>query len=355
MPMSPRLTSRTTSAPAARQAATVRSSTAMPRDPYASKNADCGLITAAVSANASTQMSAKRARPSTSSVRPHASSSAGCGSMPTHSEPRSSSAASSRVPKRHARDRQSSSQRARVVGQVRVADGVGEARRSRARPGLLEFGEHADRRGRVAEHRRADRHGRRAGEDELERVEAGADAAHAEDRQVRQGIACTCHTQRTATGRIAGPDSPPVTPPSAGRIVSVSITSPSRVLISEKPSTPASAQARAMSVMSVTSGESLANTGWFGSAARRTAPITRDDAMASQANTWPRLSTFGQEMLTSSIDTAGCPASRRASSTYSSVCAAGDRDDRARAVLGQPGQVVLDERRRCPGPAGRSS
>ena len=53
---------------------------------------------------------------------------------------------------------------------------------------------------------------------------------------------------------------------------------------------------------------------------RRTAPITRDDAMASQANTWPRLSTFGQEMFTSSIATAGCPDSFWASSTYSSVC-----------------------------------
>ena len=63
------------------------------------------------------------------------------------------------------------------------------------------------------------------------------------------------------------------------------MTMPSRVLISEKPSTPASAQARAISAMSVTSGDSLAKTGCAGSAARRTAPITRDDAIASQANT----------------------------------------------------------------------
>ena len=45
----------------------------------------------------------------------------------------------------------------------------------------------------------------------------------------------TCQTQRTATGRIAGPDSPPVTPARCGRIVSVLITMPSRVLITDTP------------------------------------------------------------------------------------------------------------------------
>ena len=43
----------------------------------------------------------------------------------------------------------------------------------------------------------------------------------------RCGRACAPATRSArATGRIAGPDSPPVTPPSAGRIVSVSITMP---------------------------------------------------------------------------------------------------------------------------------
>ena len=69
---------------------------------------------------------------------------------------------------------------------------------------------------------------------------------------------CTCQTQRSATGRIAGPDRPPVTPPSTGRIVSGSMTSPSRVLIIDSPSAPASATARATLTMSVTSGLSLA-------------------------------------------------------------------------------------------------
>ncbi len=75
---------------------------------------------------------------------------------------------------------------------------------------------------------------------------------------------CTCHTQRTATGRIAGPDSPPVTPPSTGRIRSVSMARPSSVLMTDRPSAPALTHATAMEAMSVTSGESLANTGMPG-------------------------------------------------------------------------------------------
>ena len=57
----------------------------------------------------------------------------------------------------------------------------------------------------------------------------------------------TCHTHRTAIGRIAGPDKPPVMPANAGRIVSVSITIPSVVLIIDSPSAPAVTQALAMS------------------------------------------------------------------------------------------------------------
>ena len=71
----------------------------------------------------------------------------------------------------------------------------------------------------------------------------------------------TCQMQRTATGRMAGPDRPPVTPASTGRMVSVSITIPSRVLIIERPSAPAPTHARAIVTMSVTSGDSFANTG----------------------------------------------------------------------------------------------
>ena len=71
----------------------------------------------------------------------------------------------------------------------------------------------------------------------------------------------TCQTHRTATGRIAGPDRPPVTPASTGRIVSVSIAMPSSVLIIDRPSAPADTHARAIATMSVTSGDSLAKTG----------------------------------------------------------------------------------------------
>jgi len=71
----------------------------------------------------------------------------------------------------------------------------------------------------------------------------------------------TCQMQRTATGRMAGPDRPPVTPASAGRMVWVSMTIPSSVLMSERPSAPADTQAFAIATISVTSGESLAKTG----------------------------------------------------------------------------------------------
>ena len=68
---------------------------------------------------------------------------------------------------------------------------------------------------------------------------------------------------------------------------------------------PASEQARAMVVMSVTSGESLANTGIRVSLFRFTAWITPEAATGSQANTCPRSSTLGHEMLTSIIATPG--------------------------------------------------
>ena len=58
--------------------------------------------------------------------------------------------------------------------------------------------------------------------------------------------ACTCQMQRTAIGRIAGPDRPPVTPASTGRIVTVSITMPSVVLIIARPSAPAASTAPAI-------------------------------------------------------------------------------------------------------------
>ena len=77
---------------------------------------------------------------------------------------------------------------------------------------------------------------------------------------------------RTAIGRMAGPDSPPVSAPSFGRYVSVSMAIPSSVLISESPWAPARTQASATSTMFVVSAVSFANTG--SAVIRLTAPTT---------------------------------------------------------------------------------
>src|SRR5260221_3786924 len=125
--------------------------------------------------------------------------------------------------------------------------------------------------------------------------------------------------QRTATGLIAGPDGPPVSPARTGRIVSVSIAMPSNVLIIDRPSAPADTHERAIATMSVTSGDSLANTGMSYRVRALTAAITAPASVASQANTWPRCSTFGHEMLTSSAVTPAASDNRAASSAYSST------------------------------------
>ena len=94
---------------------------------------------------------------------------------------------------------------------------------------------------------------------------------------------------------------------------------PSSVLIIDSPSAPAPTQPPAMSTMSVTSGESFANTGTAGAVCRRTACTTSAAATGSQAKTWPRSATFGQEMFTSMAASPGAPRSRRASSANSST------------------------------------
>ena len=96
-PISPRLASARTSTPPSRSPAIVCSSTRYPADPYASKNATCGLTTAKPS-NALRQMSLNRARPSGSTGSPQALSSPGCGSIPTHSGPRCATARDRRWP-----------------------------------------------------------------------------------------------------------------------------------------------------------------------------------------------------------------------------------------------------------------
>ena len=80
-------------------------------------------------------------------------------------------------------------------------------------------------------------------------------------RMGRSTAWATSQTIRTATGRTAGPDRPPVFIFSTGRRVFTSMRIPRRVLMSERASAPAPATARAISVMSVTLGESFTITG----------------------------------------------------------------------------------------------
>ena len=74
-----------------------------------------------------------------------------------------------------------------------------------------------------------------------------------------------------------------------------------------------------METMSVTSGDSLAKIGMRGSLCRLTAWMTSAADPASQANTWPRFSTFGQEMFTSIAETPRAMRRRAASFAYSST------------------------------------
>ena len=88
-----------------------------------------------------------------------------------------------------------------------------------------------------------------------------------------------------ATGLIAGPDNPPVLPLSFGNKVSISITIPNKVLITLNPSAPAFTTDFAISVISVTSGESFAKSGILAETFLRTLFITSAAAYGSHANT----------------------------------------------------------------------
>ena len=76
-------------APASRMSASTRSSTAIPREPKASKKADCGLKTAIRSPSSSTIPRAQASRPFTSVASPQAARTEGIGSIPTQRFPRS--------------------------------------------------------------------------------------------------------------------------------------------------------------------------------------------------------------------------------------------------------------------------
>ncbi len=102
----------------------------------------------------------------------------------------------------------------------------------------------------------------------------------------------------TATGRIAGPERPPVPPLSTGLKVLVSITIPSSVFIRLRPLTPALITEPAISTMSVTSGDSFAKSGTllmcFLTALTASCAVT-----GLQAKTLFRFSTLGHEIFTS--------------------------------------------------------
>ena len=99
-PMSPRLTSRSTSAPAARARRRPARGQRCPRQPNRSKNADCGLTRRDTRRQRLDRGQRELLQPGRRRrSRPQASSSAACGSIPAHSGPRWSIAARRRAPK----------------------------------------------------------------------------------------------------------------------------------------------------------------------------------------------------------------------------------------------------------------
>ena len=113
------------------------------------------------------------------------------------------------------------------------------------------------------------------------------------------------YTMRTATGLMAGPESPPVRFARAKRRRSTSIFIPVRVLIREMASAPPASAAFAITVMSVTLGLSFMMTGCF--AFSFTARVMASTAFGSCPKAMPPSFTLGQEILISSISTGSSP------------------------------------------------
>ena len=126
----------------------------------------------------------------------------------------------------------------------------------------------------------------------------------------------TCQTMRTASGKSAGPDMPPVLLARSGFLALRSRRMPITVLMRLMPSAPASSQALAMSAMLVTLGESLTMTGFL--TASLTARVTDAAALGSVPKLMPPPWTLGHEMFTSSQPTCGQASSFWQTSTYSS-------------------------------------
>ena len=95
------------------------------------------------------------------------------------------------------------------------------------------------------------------------------------------------------------------------------MTMPGSVLIRDSPSAPAATQAFATATMSVTSGDSFANTGMSYLALPRTAATTCPAAPGSRANGRPAAAASGQPRFTSIAVTPAASDSLAASSPYS--------------------------------------
>ncbi len=110
-----------------------------------------------------------------------------------------------------------------------------------------------------------------------------------------------CQTILTAIGRMHGPERPPVTVLNTGRLRSTSMAIPRNVLTNETESAPVASTARAISVMSVTLGESF--TIRCLSQDSRAAEVTFSAPEHVVPNAMPPCFTFGQEMLISTAFT----------------------------------------------------
>jgi hypothetical protein len=137
---------------------------------------------------------------------------------------------------------------------------------------------------------------------------------------------------------IAGPDRPPWLLPITGRR-SMSMAMPIRVLITAKPSVPASMQRRAFSAMSVWLGDSLVISGLPVTA--RQASTTRADMSGSLPKATPPSFTFGQEMLIS-MASIGESSKRRVTSIVFLDRRAGDVGDEARLAEIERRQDLVD-------------
>src|SRR5215213_10038702 len=109
---------------------------------------------------------------------------------------------------------------------------------------------------------------------------------------------------RTAIGLIAGPETPPVWFARSGFRRRTSMAIPTRVLINEIASAPASSTAAATEAILAAPGLSLTMSGNV--VAERTARVTSADIDGSQPKQYPPRAMFGQETLTSMAAIDGC-------------------------------------------------